>query len=501
MRVLLKGFICDGISEPSRSTMLIENGRIIAVKADIYGASAADKCYSFKDEIICPGFIDTHGHSDLALAAVPEAFSKRSQGFTSEISGNCGLSPFPLSEKNIDHIRELYASYGIDISWRTLLEYRNFLAAKNVKLRLFPLCGHNTLRAAVAGYRQNTLSASELNSMKQLLNRTLDDGALGMSSGLLYVPGCFTAPDEITELMRVLEKHQKVYALHLRSEGDQLLESLDETLNCARKAGLKKVLISHFKTARKENWHKLDDALKLIEDSRRNGIDVRVDRYPYVESQTMLSVILPEPFLHMGDVEITKRLADAETRKILTEQLHQKLSQEDWARLRLTGAKSPVHRNFIGKHFSEIPADPAVLTVEILASDATSATISAAGMSEKNMRRILMLDYCMAGSDGYTLSPEKMFGNTHPRSFGSGAKFMRLQLDYGISIGTAVAKLTSKPADFFQISSIGRLTTGYHADVTVFDPESIDCHADFTRPATPATGIKMSILAGNILCF
>jgi N-acyl-D-amino-acid deacylase len=137
--------------------------------------------------------------------------------------------------------------------------------------------------------------------------------------------------------------------------------------------------------------------------------------------------------------------------------------------------------------------------VEILADNAACATVSAAGMSEQNMHRILQLEFCMPGSDGYALTPDKMFGNTHPRSFGSGAKFMRILLDSGISIGKSVARMTSQPADFFQLPQIGILQQGYLADITVFDPESIDCQADFTNPSQTATGIKMSILAGKPL--
>lgn len=498
MRILLKGFICDGKSAPSRRSLLIENDKIIAVEKDIYGASAADKCYSFKDEIIAPGFIDSHGHSDISLLNAPGADSKRNQGFTSEVSGNCGLSPFPLTAGNFEHIRDLYAAYGVDISWRDFTTYRDALAGKKVQLRLFPLCGHNTLRAAVAGYEKKELSAAEYREMKRLLDHSLRAGAYGLSTGLLYVPGCFAPEYEIVELMQVVAAHDKVFATHLRSEGDQLLESLSEILACAKAANLKRVLISHFKTARQKNWYKLDAAIEMIESCRRRGIDVRVDRYPYVESQTMLSVILPPPFDQMSDREVTRRLNDPETRKMLTEKLSVKMTPADWARLRLTGAKSAAHRRYAGKFLSQLPGDPALICMEILADDATCATVSAAGMSVANMQRILMLDYCMAGSDGNALKPDALYGNTHPRSFGTAAKFLRILLDNGTPLEKAVYKLTAAPAEFFRLPGVGTLAPGNPADVTVFDPETIDSHADFTDPAQPPEGIIFTMLDGRI---
>lgn len=495
MRILFKGFVCDGISEPRRGCVLVDGERIVAVEPEILGSSAADKTYSFRNEIIAPGFIDVHGHSELSLPSAPEAFSKRSQGFTGEIIGNCGLSAFPITARNVDHIREMYARYPIGIHWRSLPEYQSELANRKTKLRVWSLCGHNTLRAAVAGYERETLTAADLAAMRELLDGAMRDGALGLSSGLLYVPGCFSTPGEIVTLMRVVAKYDGVYATHLRSEGDQLLESLTETLECAAEAKLKRVQISHFKTAREANWSKLDAALELLERYRRKGVDVHIDRYPYVESQTMLSVILPPPFDRMGDGEITQRLTDAELRRQLTEKLRDKMTASAWARLRLTGAKSAAHRRYVGKHFDEIPRDPAELCIEILQDDANSATVGAAGMSEDNMHRILMLDFCMAGSDGNALGPEE---SAHPRAFGTAARFVRILLDSGVSIGKTVRRLTALPAEFFHLKQLGRILPGNYADLTVFDPEQIDSDADFVRPNRPASGITMTVLAGEI---
>ena len=496
MRILLKGFVANGIDEPSRMAVLVENDSIAAVEKDIYGSSAADMVCKFKDEIIAPGFIDTHGHSDLSLLEFPEAESKRRQGVTCEITGNCGLSAFPITPENQEHLNALYASYGIPLSWHDLPEYQQHLAEKQVKLRTFPLCGHNTLRAAVAGYEKKSLCACELDKMKQLLSAALQAGSPGLSTGLLYTPGCFADPAELQELMKTLAMHNAVYTTHLRSEGDRLLESLEETLENGRIAGLKKIQISHLKTAGKDNWHKLDAALELIGNYRSGGMDVRFDRYPYTESQTMLSVILPAPFDTMPDRDITIALQDENAVKLIFQALTQRPA-EDWERWRLTGTTHPQWQKFIGRKYNELGEEKIRAVIDQLVYDATTATIGAAGMSEKNMLRIINHPLCMPGSDGNALPGNDGSHATHPRAFGAIARFIRIKLDSGNSIGKTVNSVSHAPADFFNLPEIGEISAGKKADITVFDPDNIDCKANFITPRRFAEGIVMSMVGGN----
>ena len=495
MKTLLKGFVADGINEPSRMAVLVENDRIIAVEKELYGSCVADKIYSFKDEIIAPGFTDVHGHSDISILACPGAESKRRQGVTCEITGNCGLSPFPLTGKNREHLEHLYANYGIPLTWENFTGYKQTLADKKVNLRTFSICGHNTLRAAVAAYDTKELSPEQKLEMAVLLEKNLAAGAKGLSTGLLYTPGCFADADEITDLMRILAKYNAVYATHLRSEGDRLLESLQETLDAARNSGLTKLQISHLKTAGKDNWHKLDEVLELINQYRNEGIDIRFDRYPYVESQTMLSVILPPPFDTMPDRDITIALQDEAARETVRNYLKSK-PESDWSRWRLTGTNHPEWRKFIGKKYTEIPGNKVEAVIEQLTFDATTATIGAAGMSENNMLKIINHPLCMPGTDGNALPESTCFGTAHPRAFGAVAKFIRLKLDSGCSIGQAVKSVSSSPADFFNLENIGTLQTGKKADITVFSPDNIDSDADFIDPHRFARGITMTMLDG-----
>ncbi|MBR7121785.1 MAG: amidohydrolase family protein [Lentisphaeria bacterium] len=498
MKILLKGFVADGINEPVRRSILIENDRIIAVEKDIYGSCAADREYSFKSEIISPGFIDVHGHSDLSLAACPGAESKRRQGVTCEITGNCGLSPFPVNENNRAHLNSLYANYGIEVSWDDLRGYQQCISAKNPELRTFQLCGHNTLRSAVAGYEKKELSDAESDTLCRLLSETFEQGAVGISSGLLYSPGCFADQHEIIKLMQITAKYGKVYTTHLKSEGNDLLESLQSTLDAALQAGLKKVVISHLKTAGKANWHKLEAALDMIAHYRNAGVDVRFDRYPYTESQTMLSVILPPPFDTMPDRDITIAMQDEAIRKKLRQYLS-KIDAEDWKRWRLTGTTHPEWKKFAGKKYTELPGSMIDAVIEQLTFDAATATIGAAGMSSENMLKIITSDLCMPGSDGNAVNPEfAKINPAHPRTFGAIAKFIRLKLDSGLSIGQAVAAATGKPAKFFNLPEIGTVEKNKKADITVFSPDDIDSKADFTAPDRFADGIKLTMLNGQI---
>lgn len=499
MKILLKGWVCaPDFSGLSRKSVLLDGDKIAAVGTGIYGASAADRTIELKNEIIAPGFIDAHGHSDLSALAVPECFSKITQGITTEICGNCGLSAFPLTVANREHIEELYRNYGIAPDWHDHVSYLKKCAEYAPRLRLFPLCGHNTLRAAVAGYETEELSGMELEAMGKLLEVQLDSGAPGLSCGLLYTPGCFSSPDELLSLMQILARKNKVFTTHLRSEGDRLTESLEETFELARQAGLKKVLISHLKTAGADNFHKLDAVFGLISSCREHGIDIRFDRYPYTESQTMLSAVLGEAYAGYGDSEISALFAVPEERRRAVAHLRSLRDEKYWQTRRLAGTKISRYRKYQGQFFADIPLDPAELVVDILHHNAPDSMVASANMSEENMRRIISHELCLFGSDGNALPPDDRFGQPHPRSCGSAPRFARLLLDQGCAIEQVCAKLSGNAAVFFSLKNLGSIAAGNHADITVFDPETIDSKADFSDPFRLPCGITATVCRGEL---
>lgn len=221
--------IADGVGEqlfPGRIT--VENAVITKIERGDFAPELACDCFYDEQYIAAPGFIDAHGHSDISLLAMPEAQGKCAQGIAFEISGNCGLSPFPLTDRNRQHLQELYRQYHIELDWSDLTSYQQRLRRQTGNLELLPLVGHNTLRAAVAGYEKKQLSAGEKAAMQTLLEQALQQGALGLSSGLLYTPGCFADRSEIIDLLKIVARYNKIYTVHLRSEGNDLAAALSE---------------------------------------------------------------------------------------------------------------------------------------------------------------------------------------------------------------------------------------------------------------------------------
>jgi N-acyl-D-amino-acid deacylase len=479
-----------------RGAIVSENGIISLVSRETLAGFPAADTIDGNGMIVSPGFIDAHGHSDIALMASKDGFSKSSQGITTEISGNCGLSPFPITEKNRSHLEDLYASYNIELAWQSVEEYQNKLFSLDPAIDLVPLAGHNTLRAAAAGYECKSLSEKDSSAMNEMLSEMLARGTRGLSFGLLYVPGKFADADEVISLMKTLSKADAVCTVHLRSEGASLIESLDEMIDYALAAGLKKLHLSHFKTAQKNNWHKLDTALEHIAEAQKNGICITIDRYPYVESMTQLSAVIPAPWIDIDDSSLQRLLARSDEKAKLYAALMHFKDEEYWQRVILANTNAAKYSDKCGCSFASFSSDPAAAAVELLAADANGTTVAASSMSEENMRRIINLDCCMMGSDGFALPADNK--NGHPRSFGSAAKFMRLLLDGNTNIEKAVYKMTGLPAKTFSLYDRGTIAAGKRSDLVIFNPDEIDSAADFRSPNTPADGILCTISAGRI---
>ena len=488
----------DAASLRKVNCLVGKDGMIAALEKD-FSACAAEVQLDGRGLILAPGFIDAHGHSDISALAAPECFSKVSQGVTTEICGNCGLSAFPVTTENLSHLQELYGNYGVDIRWRSCREYLDFCRESRCRSSLVPLCGHNTLRAVVRNYGEGRADEAEIKEMCRLLKRELDSGAAGLSFGLLYTPGIFAEPDEIFALMQCVAKSNKVCTAHLRSEGDRLLESASEMNELSLESGLKHFHFSHLKTAGKENFAKLDKLFELFEDARHKGLKITCDRYPYIESMTQLSVALPGKWKTLDDVALKKLLAFAEEKVQLAADLKNAKDDEYWQRCRIVNCTHPRFISYRGRKICEIPGDPAENAVEMLAFDPVNCQAAFETMSEENMKKIIAQPFCVAGSDGNALPADGRFGHTHPRAFGAVARFLRLALDMGKSIEESVSKVSGLSADIFGLGDRGRIAPGKRGDLVLFDPDSIDSKADFSLPETPAAGIACVIKNGEII--
>ena len=499
LKLLKDCWVTDGNGSPLAKKMLLIDGERIAAVEDHITESAADTVFRFNGAVAAPGFIDAHGHSELSALARPDCFSKITQGVSTEIVGNCGLSAFPITEYNREHLAKLYETYGVELTWSDYLSYRAELKRRRVRLKLHSLCGHNTLRAAVAGYEQKELSPQQFDEMGKLLDEMLKQGAPGLSTGLLYVPGKFANEDEIIFLMKRLAASGKIYATHLRSEGNNLLQSLEETVFCAKKAQLKRLQISHFKTSGKANWHKLDDAFALLSEARQSGIDLTIDRYPYTRSMTQLSIVLPGEWEELPDTVIQQKLSDAQTAQKAEELLRE--SDRQWDNVLLIRTASAWGKSAPGKSISALAAQhhlpPETLVVKLLQDDAPGTTAAFEGMSPKNLQRIIAQAFCCCGSDENARPSDDSIGRSHPRGFGALPRFLKMRLEAGAAIPDAVQQLTGLPAAIFQLRDCGNLSVGKSADIVIFDPDELDGCDDYAQPHTPATGIRQLFINGR----
>lgn len=494
-------WIADGRGTPLRkgACLMGQGGLIAAVESD-FSACAAEKVIDGEKMILAPGFIDAHGHSDLSALSAPDCFSKISQGVTTEICGNCGLSAFPVTAQNKEHLQTLYENYGKEITWESCQEYLAEVQHVAAAISLVPLCGHNTLRAAVRGYEEGYASGSELDRMCALLEREFRAGAAGLSFGLLYSPGICASPGEIAALMKCAAVNSRICAAHLRSEGDELLESAAEMIELSLESGLKHFHFSHLKTAGNSNFGKLDKLLELFDEARSRGLEITCDRYPYTESMTQLSVSLPGAWKKMDDEALKKKLAFTEEKLRLMEELRQSKDFSYWERCRLVNTAHPRFAPFRGQMISAIPGDAVENVTELLAFDPVNCQASFGVMSEENMKRILALPFCVAGSDGNALPADGRFGHSHPRAFGAIARFMRFCLDMGLPIEECVSKVTGKSAAIFSLDDRGVIAPGKKGDLVLFDPDTIDCKADFLTPERCAEGIGPVISNGCVIC-
>ena len=493
-------WLADGSKTPLKKSELLisEEGNISAVGAGNIG-SAAGAVIDLGGCVAAPGFIDVHGHSDLAIAALPGAFGRVSQGVTCEIAGNCGLSAFPLTENNREHLEKLYSKYQTNLNWQSFQEYAAFIKSRAPFCDVEALTGHNTLRAAVSGYGKSELDENALFTACRLLDESLNSGSCGLSLGLLYVPGKFAADEELTALFSTVARHGKTVTCHLKSEGKMLCESISDMLRISRQSGLKKFHISHFKTSGRENFSKLDQALELISDAGKDGISVTFDRYPYTQSMTQLSLVLPDEWSDVDDVTITEQLQDNGIFRSVLDELHTLRDEKYWQSVLLVNTPHPGYAGMRGAPLAALGKDPALAVLEILRYDSPQSTAAFSGMSKDNMVKIICDPRCMPGRDGTALDPDGSFGTDHPRSFGAVAKFIRLLLDNNISIPESVHRATGLAASTFDLAGRGAITCGAAADITVFDPEEIDGKASFASPFTPASGIKLVFKNGNIV--
>ena len=517
--VIKNGLIFDGTgSEPFEGDIGISGDRIVFINKKAVdsrrkfnppspplekgGKGGFDRVIDAKDMAVTPGFIDTHAHSDFTLLADPCAEGKVCQGITTEINGNCGLSAAPLYGKVFKQREEDLKELGIQERWSTFEEYFRILEKRSITLNFATLVGHGNIKACVTGYQNRKLLTADRKKMHALIKKSINEGAIGISTGLIYSPGVYSDTEELIEMARCC--NNLIYTSHMRSEGDTLIESIEEIIRIAKEAGIN-VHISHIKTSGQKNWQKIDNAISIIEKAQKEGIRITCDRYPYTAASTDLDTILPSWIYEGGADEELKRLKSPKVQeKIKREILYEHPQKRYWGNIHISSLSSEKNRWMEGKSIASIArhenSEPVDILLKILCEEKLRVGAIFSFMNEDNLKRFLSLPYVMIGTDSSarcTCGPTHK-GKPHPRGFGSFPRFLgRYVRNNGLmSMSKAINKITMLPAKTFGIRKRGILKKGAFADIVIFDHKKIIDRATFDEPFLKPEGIYYVIANG-----
>lgn len=493
------GMVLDGTGAPAvPADVGIRRNRIAAL-GDLR-QTAAVSTVAATGRYVCPGFVDAHSHSDAYLLIEPSAPSKITQGITTEIIGNCGASAAPLADRA--QLPSDWQEQQYPVAWRRMTDYLEALARARPATNIVALVGHGKLRGWVMGLENRPATADEVRAMERLLAESLEAGAWGLSTGLIYAPGRFAARQEIEALARVAARYGGIYTSHMRSEGAELLEAIVETIAVGRATGVR-VEISHLKTSGSPNWRKVDAALDLIRQARAAGLAVAADRYPYTASGTDLDVVFPAWAAAGGRDAILRRLRDPVLRARLRRDLTAARSTDrGWETIIIASTRQA---EFRGKPLPEVAArlglDPAEAILHLTETDGLQTSAFFSGMSEPNLWTILAEPYVMLGTDSSLRAPQGPLGRyyPHPRAYGSFPRFLRAALDgKTVALPEAVRKMTALPAAQFRLRERGRLAIGALADIVIFNPRTVADCATFADPQQFSRGIDWVMVNGAL---
>jgi len=475
-------------------------------------ASNARRILDLRGLVACPGFIDMHSHSDMNILTNPRATNKIMQGVTTEVTGNCGISPAPVNEEKVSQLKGYmsFMSKGLDWSWKSLDDYFVKLKRERILVNIAPLVGQGTIRIAVMGFDERKPKPEELNKMKGLLKDTMEEGAFGFSTGLIYPPGCFSETEELIELAKILRDYDGIYATHVRGESYTLIDADEEAIRIGREAGVG-VEISHHKACGKGNWGKVRVTLALIEQARKEGIDVTCDQYPYTASSTALSACLP-PWAHEGGTgKLLKRLDDPGDRKRMREDIEGKddwdnmIKGNGWESISIASVNLDKNKDLEGRNLKQISQakgkDPFDVFFDLLSEEKGGVSAVISEINEDDVRTVMRHPTMMVGSDGSSLSPSSPTGKPHPRNYGTFPRILGkyVREENVLTLEEAIRKMTSFPAQKLGIKDRGLLREGNWADIVVFDPDKIIDKATYEEPHQFPDGIEYVIVNGEIV--
>ncbi len=508
--VIIKGgTVYDGTSaEPRQADVAIRSDRIAGVGD--FKSAKAKTVIDAKGLAVAPGFINMLSWSTESLIQDGRSQSEIRQGVTTEIMGE-GESMGPVNDRVREHMLRAQTDIKYDIKWNTLAEYLQYLEKRGISCNVASFLGATTVREYVIGFEDKPPTPEQLEQMRELVRKEMEAGALGIGTSLIYPPAFYAKTEELIELCKVAAKYQGKYISHMRSEGNQLFEALDELLRIAREANIP-AEVYHIKAAGEKNWPKEDELLARIERAQREGLKITADMYTYTAAGTGLDACLPPWTEDGGYPALFKRLRDPTTREKIKAEV--KIDSDKWENLYLAagspekillvGFKSDRLKPLTGKTLTEVAKmrgkDPIDTIMDLIAEDESRIGTVYYLMSEENVKKELRKPWISFGSDEASQAPEQPFtkSNPHPRAYGNFARVLGKYVrdDKIIPMTEAIHRLSGLPATNLGLDHRGFLSEGMFADVVVFDRATIADRATFEKPHQYAVGVKHVFVNG-----
>jgi N-acyl-D-amino-acid deacylase len=459
--------------------------------------------------VVAPGFVDMHSHTDFTLPILPTADSLVHQGITTVVTGQCGLSPVPLLPDTREEVIEMQRRDDRPLpwdAWSTFGSYLDHLQELGLSINMVPLVGHGMVRSAVMGFTASKPSDAQLSKMQAEVEKAMNNGAAGISTGLIYAPGSYSSQEELVALARVAAGRGGYYFSHIRGEGHTLLEAVTEAIDIGRETRAP-VQISHFKAIGRGNWDLSAKALDLIDRARSEGLDVTADLYPYLASSTSLGATLPHWAKEGNKESIVKRLEDAGLRRKMDTEMQSAGYTHDLSWAQVVVSRSPRNRAYEGHSVDDLAAregkSPVDWVFDALLETGLDISVMKFGMSEENRRAELRHSAMMIGTDGSALTMDGPLakGLPHPRSYGTFPRILghHVREQHVLSLEEAVWKMTGLPARKLRWADRGLIKPGFWADMVILNPDTIRDQATYREPHQYPVGIRHVMVNGNLV--
>ncbi len=508
--ILRGGTVYDGSGAPGVVADVAISGDRIAAIGDLADAKAT-RVIDARGKAVAPGFINMLSWATVSLLADGRSQADIRQGVTLEVFGE-GISMGPLNPRMKQDMLERQGDINYDVPWTTLGEYLSHLETRGVSCNVASFLGATTVRINVLGYHDRRPTPKELDEMRAIVRHAMEEGALGIGSSLIYAPAFYADTHELIELCKVAAEYDGMYISHIRSEGNQLVEAVEELIKIAREAKVP-AEIYHLKAAGKENWPKRDRVIELVEEARADGVRVTADMYLYTAGSTGLNGAMP-PWVQEGGLrKWIERMRDPETRKRVAEEM--RTPTDAWENLLLNagtpenvllvGFKNPALKHLTGKTLAEVAArrgtSPEETAMDLVIEDDSRVDTVYFMMDESDVKKNAALPWVSFGSDASSPAAEGKFllSQPHPRTYGNFARLLGKYVrdEKVIPLEEAIRKLTGQPAANLGLTDRGLLKEGYFADVVVFDPATIQDHATYPQPHQYSTGVQHVFVNGE----